>query len=116
VAGEVPGEERQHEQREVPQQPLWFHCGELSSEACGLDRDARSQGEDERLQPPAGPPRRLVLIAQDELLPQPAAVFARELSRQSVEVPHPLYGNEERLIGCEAGRVQLGDLVAKMSV
>ena len=43
-------------------------------------------------------------------------MLACELPGQGVEVPHPLHGNEERLVGCEAGRVQLGDLVAKMSL
>ena len=90
--------------------------GKLSGEACDLDRDGRSQGEDERLEPPAGRARRLVLTAQDELLPQSAPVLACELPGQGVEVPHPLHGDEERLVGREAGRVQLGDLVAKMSV
>jgi hypothetical protein len=43
-------------------------------------------------------------------------VLACELPGQGIEVPHPLHGNEERLIGCEAGSVQLGDLVAKMTL
>ena len=90
--------------------------GKLSSEACDLDRDGRSQCEDECLETSAGRARRLVLITQDELLPQSAAVLAGELPRQSVEVPHPLHGNEKRLIACQAGRVQLGDLVAKVSL
>jgi hypothetical protein len=115
-ASEVPGEDRQHEQRDVPQQPVGFLVGEVSSEAGDLDRGGRRQGEDERLGPPAGRARWRVLIAQDELLPQPAPVLAGELSGQGVEVPHPLHGYEERLIGCETGRAQLGDLVAKMRV
>jgi hypothetical protein len=41
-------------------------------------------------------------------------VLACKLSGQGVEVPHPFHGNQERLIDGEAGRVQLGDLVAKM--
>jgi hypothetical protein len=41
-------------------------------------------------------------------------VLECELSGQGVEVPHPLHGDQERLIGREAGRVQIGDLVAKM--
>src|ERR671914_1331145 len=78
-AGEVPGEERQHEQTEVSQQPPWFLFGELSSEACHLDHHGRSQGEDERLEPPVGGARWLVLALQDELFPQSAAVLACEL-------------------------------------
>jgi hypothetical protein len=88
----------------------------VRGEACDLNRGARGHGEDERLDPPAGRACRLVLIAQDELLPQPAPVLARELSGHGVEVAHPLYGDEERLIGREAGLAQLGDLVAKMRV
>jgi hypothetical protein len=41
-------------------------------------------------------------------------VLARELPGQGVEVPHPLHRNEEGLVGDEAGRVQLGDLVAEV--
>ena len=88
--------------------------GEAGSEACDLDRDGRGHGEDERLEPAAGRARRLVLTAQDELLPQSAAVLACELPGQVVEVAHPFHGDQERLVGCEADRVQLGDLVAKM--
>ena len=61
-------------------------------------------------------PRWLVVTRQDELLPESAAVLACELPGQRVEVPHPLHRNEERLIGGQTGRVQLGDLVAKMSL
>ncbi len=113
-ASEVRGEKRQHEQTGVPRQPGRLLVGEAGSEACDLDRDGRSHGEDERLEPAAGRARRLVVTAQDELLPQSAAVLACELPGQGVEVPHPLHGDQERLVGCEAGRVQLGDLVAKM--
>jgi hypothetical protein len=41
-------------------------------------------------------------------------VLACELSGQAVEVPHPFHGDQERLIGREPGRIQLGDLVAKV--
>jgi len=37
-------------------------------------------------------------------------VLACELPGEGVEVTHPLHGDEERLIGGEAGRDQLGDL------
>jgi hypothetical protein len=112
--GEVAREEREHEQGAVPEQPRRFLVGELRGEACDLQRDARGHGEDERLHPLPGRARRLVLAPQDELLPQPAPVLARELPRQGVEVPHPLHADEERLVGREAGRVELGDLVAQM--
>jgi hypothetical protein len=115
-AGEIPGEDGQYEQTEVPEEPPWFLLRELSSEARHLRQDGRSQGEDDCFEPSAGLARRLVFATQDELLPQPAPVLACELPGQGVDVPHALHGDEERLLGCEAGRVQLGDLVAKMSL
>ena len=113
-AGEVPGEERQHEETEVAREPGRLLVGEVRSEACDLDRDSSGHGEDERLQPTAGRASLLVLAAQDELFPQPAAVLARELPGQGVDVAHPFHADQERLVVREAGRVQLGDLVAKM--
>ena len=41
-------------------------------------------------------------------------MLARELSRQGVEVAHAFHGDQERLVVGEPGRVQLGDLVAKV--
>lgn len=114
--GEVTSEERQHKQADVAEQPSRFLFRKLSSEACQLNRDARSQGEHERLEPLAGWAPWLVFTPQDKLLPQSATVLACKLSGQGVEVSHPLHPNEERLIGCEAGRVQLGDLIAKMTL
>jgi hypothetical protein len=113
-AGEEPGKERQHEHRAVPKQPAWFLVGEVSSKPCDLDHDGRSHREDERLEPAAGRARRLVVTSQDELFPQSSAVLACELPGQAVEVAHPFHGDQERLVVREAGRVQLGDLVAKM--
>ena len=114
LAGEVRRKERQHEETCIPRQPNWLLVGEAGSEACDLDRDGCGHGEDERLEPAAELTRRLVVTAQNELLPQPAAVLARELPGKTVEVPEPLHGDQERLVRCQAGRVQLGDLVAKM--
>ena len=41
-------------------------------------------------------------------------MLACELSGQAVDVPQPFHGDQEPLIGREAGRGQLGDLVTKM--
>ena len=41
-------------------------------------------------------------------------MLACELPGQVVQVAHPFHGDQERLVGREADRVQLGDLVAKM--
>ena len=41
-------------------------------------------------------------------------MLTRELPGQAVDVPQPFHGDQEPLIGRQAGRVQLGDLVAKM--
>ena len=41
-------------------------------------------------------------------------MLAGELARHRVEVPHPLHGDEERLVRGETGRAQLGDLVAEV--
>ena len=113
-AGEVPREERQHEQTGVPKQPARLLVGEVGGEARDLDDDGRSHGEGERLEPAGGPPRRLFVASHEELFPESAAVLARELPGQAVDVPQPFHGDQEPLIGREAGRVQLGDLVAKM--
>ena len=58
--------------------------------------------------------RRLVVGVAEKLLPQSTAVLARVLPGEAVDVPEPLHGDEEPLVGREAGRVQLGDLVAEM--
>ena len=113
---EVRGEERQHEQTDVRQKPPRFLFGEVRRETSDLDHDGRGQGEDERFEPPAGRLPRLVLTTQDELLPQSAAVLAREFPGQGVESAHPFHGDEERLIVREPGCVQLGDLVPEMSL
>ena len=113
-AGEVRGQERQHEQTEVPDEPARFLVGRVSSKPRNLDHDGRSHGEDERLEPAGGRERRLVVTCPEELFPQPTAVLARELPGQAVDVSQPFHGDQESLIGCEAGRVQLGDLVTEM--
>ena len=41
-------------------------------------------------------------------------MLACELPREGVQVPHPFHGDQERLVVCEACRVEVGDLVAKM--
>ena len=41
-------------------------------------------------------------------------MLACELSGQAVDVPEPFHGDQEPLVGGEAGRGQLGDLVTKM--
>ena len=114
AVGEVRGQERQHEEACVPHQPRRFLVGCLSGEACNLDDNGCGHCEDERLDPTARRARRLVLTAREELLPQSAAVLAGELPRQAVDVSEPFHGDQEALVGSEAGRVQLGDLVTKM--
>ena len=41
-------------------------------------------------------------------------MLARELAGEAVDVSQPLHRDQEPLVGREAGRVQLGDLVAEM--
>ena len=113
-AREVAGEERKHEEAEVPREPRRLLVGEARGEPRDLQRDGRGQAEQERLEPAAHRARGLVAAAQDELLPEPPAVLARELAGERVEVAHPLHGDEERLVVREAGLVQLGDLAAKV--
>ena len=114
-AGEVRGEERQHEQAEVPREPGGFLVvREARGESRNLDRDGRARSKDEGLEPATRRALRLVVACQHELLPQSVAVLACELSGQAVDVAHPFHGDQESLIGCEAGRVQLGDLVTEM--
>jgi hypothetical protein len=114
LAGEVSGKERQYEQGRVSCQPVRRLVGEAGSEACDLDRDGRGDGEDESFHPAAVAARRLVLTAQHELLPQSAAVLTRELPGEAIDGTEPLHGDQEPLIGGEADRGQLGDLVTKM--
>ena len=114
-AGEVRGEERQHEQAEVPHEPRGFRVvGEARGESCNLDRNGRTRSKDEGLEPATRRACRLVVACQHELLPQSVAVLACELSGHAVHVPQPFHGDQESLIGCEAGRVQLDDLLTKM--
>ena len=104
-AREVRGEKRQHEQRGITRQPGWLVIvGKAGSEACELDRDGRSHGEGEGLDPAGRHARRLVVGSQ-ELLPEPAAVLARELPGESVEVPHPFHGDQESLIAVRPAAV-----------
>ena len=88
--------------------------GEVGREAGDLDRNGGSRGEGERLDPSARGVRLLVGIAPEKLLPESAAVLARVLPGQAVDVPEPLHRDEEPLVGSEAGRAQFGDLVPKM--
>ena len=88
--------------------------GEVGSDACDLDHDSSSHGEDERCEQAAGRALLLVVASEDELFPQPVAVLACELPGEAVEVAHAFHGDQERLIGFEAGGAQLGDLVTKM--
>ncbi len=113
-AGEVGGEERQHEQAEVPREPGRLLVGEVSGEAGDLDRHGGSRGEGERLDPAGRRARRPVVICEDQLLPEAAAVLACELPGDRVEVAHPLHGDEEPLVRRETRLRQLGDLLTEM--
>ena len=114
-SGEVHGEERQHDEADVPHEPGRFLVvGEARGESCNLDRNGRTRSKDEGLEPATRTACRLVVACQHELLPQSVAVLACELSGQAVHVPEPFHRDEESLIVREASRVQLGDLVAKM--
>ena len=112
-AGEVRGQGRQHEQAEVAREPGRLLVGEARDEARDLDRDGCADREDEGFDPAAGS-RRGFLPGAEQLLPQPVAVLAGELPRDGVHVTQPFHGDQERLVLREPGRVQLGDLVAKM--
>ena len=88
LTGEVGGKKRQHDQTRVPRQPGWLVVvRESGRESCDLDRDCRCHGEGESLDPGVGRSRRLVVVASEELFPESAAVLARELSGQLVDVP-----------------------------
>ena len=39
----------------------------------------------------------------DELFPQPVGMLTGELTRYGVEVAHPLDGDQEGFVGCQAG-------------
>ena len=112
--GEVAGEKRQHEETGVPHQPGGFLAWVVSSEARDLDRDRRSHSEGERLGPSDCPACRLRIASDKELLPESAAVLSRELPGQAVDVPEPFHGDQESFVGREAGRLELGHLVAKV--
>ena len=111
--GEVRGQERQHEQTDVAHEPRRLLFGDVGGEPGHLDCDRRTDGEGERLDHAARGQRRLV-VASQQLFPQSAAVLACELAGKGVEVAHPLYGDQERLVVREAGGVQVDDLLAKV--
>ena len=67
-----------------------------------------------RLEPAARAAHRLVVLASKELLPEPAAVLARELAGQVVDLPEPLHRDQEAFVGREPRGVQVGDLLAKV--
>ena len=113
-AREVRREKREHEEAEVPREPRRLFVREVGREACDLDRHGSSHGEGEGLDPAARRVRRLVITRENQLLPQSAAVLAGELPGDRVEIAHPLHGDQEPLVGCEARLGQLGDLVAEM--
>ena len=113
-AREVRSEERQDDEAEVPCQPRRFVVRESGSEASNLDRDSRRRRKGEGLEPAARRTHRIVVGREDELFPQPAAVLACELTGEGVEVAHPFHGDQEPLVGCEAGCPQLGDLVTEV--
>ena len=108
------GEERQDEQTGVPREPGRLLVGEAGSEACDLDRDSRGRSEDERLEPAAAAARRLVSPLRTSCFQSRPLCSSANSRDRRVDVPQPLHGDQERLIGCEPGRVQLGDLVTKM--
>ncbi len=87
--------------------------GKARNEAGGLDHDSRCGGEEEGLEP-AARHRQSLLGGPEQLLPQPVAVLACELPRDGVHVAYAFHGDQERLVVCETGGAQLGDLVAKV--
>ena len=111
--GEIRGEERQHDEADVAREPVRLLLGEAGGEPGDLDRDGRRDGERERLENASRCERRRVVVTQ-ELLPQTTAVLARELTRELVQVAHPLHADQERLVVGETGRVQVSDLLAKV--
>src|SRR5687768_7493008 len=76
---EVAGEERQDEQAQVAEEPIRLFVGEVGRKARDLDRQGGRRTEEERLEPATGRAGRLVVGADQELLPQPTAVLPREL-------------------------------------
>ena len=93
---------------------LGSSSGKPAARAAIWTATAAARAKSEWLEPTAGRALRIVFAPQDELFPQAAAVLPCEFPGQVVEVAHPLHGDQERLVGGEPGRAQLGDLVAKM--
>ena len=112
--GEVAGQEGQHEQARISQQPRCLFGREPGRHTCDLDRGGRRDGEHECLQPPTVGLLLLTAVGNDELSPQPGAVLAGELAGQLVDCPHPLHRHQERLVGREADLRQISDLSAEM--
>ena len=50
--------------------------------------------------------------ADDQLLPEPLGMCARELARQRIEAAHALDRDQERFFACQAGLGQPRQLVA----
>src|SRR4029079_13068690 len=83
------------------------------SEPGDLNRHRCCDGEGECLEGSARCESRRVAAAQ-QLFPESTRVLARELTRELVDVAHPLDADQERLVVGEAAGVQIGDLLAKM--
>jgi len=103
-----------YDQTQVLREPGWLLVGKAGSDACYLEQDSGSRGEDECLEPAVRCVSCAFVTRQNELLPQPAAVLACELPRQDVEIAHPLDGDQESLVRRETGLREIGDLLAEM--
>ncbi len=119
LPGEVPREERQDEEAGVARiERLVVLVANLQAEeGRNLDGERRAYGQgqhDEGFDTADRLGRGGVVGTDDELLPQPLGVLARKLARESVEAPHALDGDQERLILCQARLSEGAHMVAQM--
>jgi len=124
---EVRREHREHEKPEVAVEPgrprLPAGAARVAAgDACQLDADRRDgrehQHRDERTAAARGVAATVTdPVAgadQDQLLPQPVAMLARELGGHQIHRAEPLHRDEEGLLLAEPGQLELGHLFAQM--
>ena len=120
LPGEVAREQRQHEEGRVAGVE---HIGlvvddeRLTEQRGQLDGDARCHSEAQDHEP-LDAPRRVriawVIGCDDQLLPQPLGVLARELARHRVEAAHPLDRHKERFVVGQPGLNERRHLIAQV--
>jgi hypothetical protein len=114
---EIRREEREHEQARVACEERRVAVKRQAEEHGNLDRERRGHGQgkhDERFATGDRLRRGVAVGGEDELLPQPIRVLARELAGEGVQAAHALDRDQERLVLREPRLDEGTHLVAQM--